>query len=163
MDKISSTKTNKRSWFSKDRKTCFISCAPNDRYFNRKLKEVQETFLKESKEYLEQHDSALLYSIKNQPLPKRVKTTSKPKEEETLKEDSELDKYQKEREQKRKEELVKRTQISAAKPFSFFETGKKDPCRGMGWVDAHESINRGRLGHSQSWKYKEKKKYNYYG
>ena len=86
MDKISSTKTNKRSWFGKDRKTCFISCVPNDRYFNGKLKEVQETFLKESKEYLEQYDQVLLSSIQNQPLPKHVKTTSKPKEEKTLKE-----------------------------------------------------------------------------
>ena len=158
MDKISSTKTNKRSWFGKDRKTCFISCVPNDRYFNGKLKEVQETFLKESKEYLEQYDPALLSSIQNQPLPKRVKTTSKPKEEKTLKEDNELDRYQKEREQKRKEDLVKRTQISVAKPFSFSETGKKDPCRGMRWVNPFESINQTRLGHSQSWRGNKSKK-----
>ena len=158
MDKISSTKTNKRSWFGKDRKTCFISCVPNDRYFNGKLKEVQETFLKESKEYLEQYDQVLLSSIQNQPLPKHVKTTSKPKEEKTLKEDNELDKYQKEREQKRKEELVKRTQISVAKPFSFSETGKKDPCRGMRWVNPFESINQTRLGHSQSWRGNKSKK-----
>ena len=158
MDKISSTKTNKRSWFSKDRKTCFISCVPNDRYFNGKLKEVQETFLKESKEYLEQYDPVLLSSIQNQPLPKRVKTTSKPKEEETLKEDNELDKYQKERGQKRKEELVKRTQISVAKPFSFSEIGKKDPCRGMRWVNPFESVNQTRLGHSQSWRDNKSKK-----
>jgi hypothetical protein len=121
MDKISSTKTNKRSWFGKDRKTCFISCVPNDRYFNGKLKEVQETFLKESKEYLEQYDPVLLSSIQSQLLPKRVKTTSKPKEEETLKEDNELDKYQKEREQKRKEELVKRTQISMEISYPFIQ------------------------------------------
>jgi hypothetical protein len=158
MDKISSTKTNKRSWFGKDRKTCFISCVPNDRYFNGKLKEVQETFLKESKEYLEQYDPVLLCSIQNQPLPKRVKTTSKPKEEKTLKEDNELDRYQKEREQKRKEDLVKRTQISVAKPFSFSETGKKDPCRGMRWVNPFESINQTRLGHSQSWRGNKSKK-----
>ena len=158
MDKISSTKTNKRSWFGKDRKTCFISCVPNDRYFNGKLKEVQETFLKESKEYLEQYDPVLLCSIQNQPLPKLVKTTSKPKEEKTLKEDNELDRYQKEREQKRKEELVKRTQINVAKPFSFSETGKKDPCRGMRWVNPFESINQTRLGHSQSWRGNKSKK-----
>ena len=158
MDKISSTKTNKRSWFGKDRKTCFISCVPNDRYFNGKLKEVQETFLKESKEYLEQYDPVLLCSIQNQPLPKRVKTTSKPKEEKTLKEDNELDRYQKEREQKRKEDLVKRTQISVAKPFSFSEIGKKDPCRGMRWVNPFESVNQTRLGHSQSWRDNKSKK-----
>ena len=91
-------------------------------------------------------------------MPKRVKTTSKPKEEKTLKEDNELDKYQKEREQKRKEELVKRTQISVAKPFSFSEIGKKDPCRGMRWVNPFESINQRRLGHSQSWRGNKSKK-----
>ena len=78
--------------------------------------------------------------------------------EETLNEDNELDKYQKEREQKRKEELVKRTQISVAKPFSFSETGKKDPCRGMRWVNPFESINQTRLGHSQSWRGNKSKK-----
>ena len=154
MDKISSTKTNKRSWFGKDRKTCFISCVPNDRYFNGKLKEVQETFLNESNKYLDQHDPGLLYNIKNKPLPKKQKKTII----KTSREDSELDKYQKEREQKRKEELVKRTQISVAKPFSFSETGKKDPCRGMRWVNPFESINQTRLGHSQSWRGNKSKK-----
>ena len=153
-DKISSIKKEKRSWFGKDRKTSFRSCNPNDRYFNGKLKEVQETFLKESSKYLEQHDPGLLYNIKNKPLPKKQKKTII----KTSREDNELDKYQKEREQKRKEELVKRTQISVAKPFSFSETGKKDPCRGMRWVNPFESINQTRLGHSQSWRGNKSKK-----
>ena len=154
MDKISSTKTNKRSWFGKDRKTSFRSCNPNDRYFNARIKEAQETFLNESNKYLEQHDPGLLYNIKNKPLPKKQKKTII----KTSREDNELDKYQKEREQKRKEELVKRTQISVAKPFSFSETGKKDPCRGMRWVNPFESINQTRLGHSQSWRGNKSKK-----
>ena len=147
-DKISSIKKEKRSWFGKDRKTSFRSCNPNDRYFNGKLKEVQETFLNESNKYLEQHDPGLLYNIKNKPLPKKQKKTII----KTSREDNELKKYQKEREQKRKEELVKRTQISVAKPFSFSETGKKDPCRGMRWVNPFESINQTSLGHSQGWR-----------
>jgi len=153
-DKISSIKKEKRSWFGKDRKTSFRSCNPNDRYFNARIKEVQETFLKESNKYLEQHDPGLLSSIKNKPLPKKQKKTII----KTSREDNELDKYQKEREQKRKEELVKRTQISVAKPFSFSETGKKDPCRGMRWVNPFESINQTRLGHSQSWRGNKSKK-----
>ena len=107
-DKISSIKKEKRSWFGKDRKTSFRSCNPNDRYFNARIKEVQETFLNESSKYLEQHDPGLLYNIKNKLLPKKQKKTII----KTSREDNELDKYQKEREQKRKEELVKRTQIS---------------------------------------------------
>ena len=158
-DKISSIKKEKRSWFGKDRKTSFRSCNPNDRYFNARIKEVQETFLNESNKYLEQHDPGLLYNIKNKPLPKKQKKTII----KTSREDNELDKYQKEREQKRKEEMVKRTQINVAKPFSFSETGKKDPCRGMRWVNGFDSINKGRLGHSQSFKYKKERKYEYYG
>ena len=153
-DKISSIKKEKRSWFGKDRKTSFRSCNPNDRYFNARIKEVQETFLNESSKYLEQHDPGLLYNIKNKLLPKKQKKTII----KTSREDNELDKYQKEREQKRKEELVKRTQISVAKPFSFSETGKKDPCRGMRWVNPFESINQTRLGHSQSWRGNKSKK-----
>jgi len=153
-DKISSIKKEKRSWFGKDRKTSFRSCNPNDRYFNARIKEVQETFLKESSKYLEQHDPGLLYNIKNKPLPKKQKKTII----KTSREDNELDKHQKEREQKRKEELVKRTQISVAKPFSFSEIGKKDPCRGMRWVNPFESINQTRLGHSQSWRGNKSKK-----
>ena len=153
-DKISSIKKEKRSWFGKDRKTSFRSCNPNDRYFNARIKEAQETFLNESNKYLEQHDPGLLYNIKNKPLPKKQKKTIV----KTSREDNELDKYQKEREQKRKEELVKRTQISVAKPFSFSETGKKDPCRGMRWVNPFESINQTRLGHSQTWRDNKSKK-----
>jgi len=153
-DKISSIKKEKSSWFGKDRKTSFRSCNPNDRYFNARIKEAQETFLNESNKYLEQHDPGLLYNIKNKPLPKKQKKTII----KTSREDSELDKYQKEREQKRKEEQVKRTQISVAKPFSFSETGKKDPCRGMRWVNPFESINQRRLGHSQSWRDNKSKK-----
>ena len=153
-DKISSIKKEKRSWFGKDRKTSFRSCNPNDRYFNARIKEVQETFLNESSKYLEQHDPGLLYNIKNKLLPKKQKKTII----KTSREDNELDKYQKEREQKRKEELVKRTQISVAKPFSFSEIGKKDPCRGMRWVNPFESINQTRLGHSQSWRGNKSKK-----
>jgi hypothetical protein len=153
-DKISSIKKEKRSWFGKDRKTSFRSCNPNDRYFNARIKEAQETFLNESNKYLEQHDPGFLYNIKNKPLPKKQKKTII----KTSREDNELDKYQKEREQKRKEDLVKRTQISVAKPFSFSETGKKDPCRGMRWVNPFESINQTRLGHSQSWRGNKSKK-----
>ena len=153
-DKISSIKKEKRSWFGKDRKTSLRSAIPNNRYFNARIKEAQETFLNESNKYLEQHDPGLLYNIKNKPLPMEQKKTII----KTSREDNELDKYQKEREQKRKEELVKRTQISVAKPFSFSETGKKGPCRGMRWVNPFESINQTRLGHSQSWRGNKSKK-----
>jgi len=49
------------------------------------------------------------------------------------------------------------------KPLSFSAGAKKDPCRGMRFVNPNESINKGKLGHSQTWKYKKQKKYEYYG
>ncbi len=45
----------------------------------------------------------------------------------------------------------------------FSAAPKKDPNCGMGWVDPFTSINQGKLGHSQSWKFKSSKKYEYYG
>ena len=32
----------------------------------------------------------------------------------------------------------------------------------MGWVNAYETINKGKLGYAQSWKYQKKRKYHYY-
>ena len=77
---------------------------------------------------------------------------------------NELEAYHKQREEKRKQELLdKRSQISLVKPLSFSAGAKKDPCRGMRFVNPNESINKGKLGHSQTWKYKKQKKYEYYG
>jgi len=80
---------------------------------------------------------------------------------EDVKKEDELSRYQKQREMERKKKLdqLKQHQLRPIK----FETHRKDPCRGMGWVDARSSINTGKLGHSQSWKFKREKKYDYYG
>jgi len=77
-----------------------------------------------------------------------------------VKQENELSKYQKEREIERKKKLNKLRQ-DQNKTIKF-ETFRKDPHRGMGWVDARSSINTGKLGHSQSWKHKKEKKYVYY-
>jgi len=63
--KISPVKKDKSSWFGKDRTTTFRSAISNNAYFNGKIKEVQETFIHQNKEYLEQHNPELLYSLKN--------------------------------------------------------------------------------------------------
>ena len=70
----------------------------------------------------------------------------------------ELQQYLEDRSRQIKEELVKRTQISVAKPFSFFLNREKDPCRGMRWVNPFESINQTRLGHFQTWRDNKSKK-----
>ena len=182
-DLISSIKRDKQSWFGLDRTTKFQSVEPNHRYFTGLVHQVVDSFVTSTKDYLLEKDPALLYSMKNKPLPKKYQekvaadnTAATPeiiseKKEEMIKEAVEkvvqvlnpLDQYQEDMKKKRQEQLDKRSQISIGSPLRFSATVKKDPDRGMSWVDAHESINRGRLGHSQSWKYKEKKKYNYYG
>ena len=161
---------NKKNWFSKERKTKFRAVEPTHRYFMSQIKKETNLYLTEHKEELLQHHPDIYYSMQGKKLPKKyqktvatevVATTNSVPDEIRQ---NELDAYQKQREEQRKhEQLDKRSQISIGNPLRFSATVKKDPDRGMSWVDAHESINRGRLGHSQSWKYKEKKKYNYYG
>lgn len=46
------------------------------------------------------------------------------------------------RDRQRKEELAKQNKVSVTKPFTFSNVGKKDPCRGMGWVNPFEPIDR---------------------
>ena len=63
---------------------------------------------------------------------------------------------------KRQLELEKQRQPSLASKIVFSSRPKKDPRRGMCWVTASGPINQGKLGHSQSWKFKSPKKYEYY-
>jgi len=73
---------------------------------------------------------------------------------------NELEKLQKQREMDRKKKLDQLRQ-EQVRPIQF-QGYKKDPHRGMAFVSCHEPINKGKLGHSQSWKYKKEKKYVYY-
>jgi len=45
--------------------------------------------------------------------------------------------------------------------FKFNEVKKDLSCR-MSFVNPYKSINQNSLGHSQSWRFKKQKKYNYY-
>jgi hypothetical protein len=174
-DLISSIKRDKQSWFGNDRKTNFKSAEPNHRYFMGKIKEEVESFLTENKTYLLEHNPALLYTMRGQPVPKKYldkvaagntvatsETISEKKEkviEEVVQVRSELDQYQEDLKRKRQEQLDKRTQTSVEKQSLFLVRPKKDPHRGMCWVDPYPSINQGRLGHSQVWTEKKPKRY----
>ena len=70
-DKISLIRLNKRNWFGKDRKTKFRFAEPTHNYFMSKIKEVTEDFLTENKDYLLEHNPALLYTMRNKPVPKK--------------------------------------------------------------------------------------------
>ena len=161
---------NKRNWFSKERKTTFRFCEPNHRYFMSQIKKETNLFVTTNKEEFLHHHPDNYYSMLVNKLPKKYQKTIATKVVATTNSVStetrqnELDAYQKDREEKRKQELLdKRSQISLVKPLSFSAGAKKDPCCGMRFVNPYESINQDRLGHSQTWKYKKQKKYEYYG
>ena len=161
---------NKKNWFSKERKTTFRAVEPTHRYFMSQIKKETNLFLTEHKEQLLQNHPDIYYSMQGKKLPKKYQKTVATEVVATTNfvpdeiRQNELDAYQKQREEQRKQEqLDKRSQISLVKPLSFSAGPKKDPCRGMRFVNPFESINQGRLGHSQTWKYKKEKKYEYYG
>jgi len=77
--------------------------------------------------------------------------------------DDELKNYleQKKLEQKFEIERLRKEEKDPVINFKFNEV-KKDLNCGMGFVNPFKSINQHSLGHSQSWRFKKQKKYNYY-
>jgi hypothetical protein len=176
-NKISVVKRDKKNWFNLERRSKFLSVNPNHRYFTYKIKEITESFLNNNKEYLLKNDPALLYSMRGKPVPKKYQNFKADlqgkddvseivnKESKNLNQSEprdELDCYQEEI-KKRKEDLIfKRSQKNVVPPKVFFTHCRKDPHRGMGWVNAYEPINKGKLGYAQSWKYQKERKHRYY-
>ena len=75
--------------------------------------------------------------------------------------DDELKNYLEQKKLERKIE-IEQLRKEQEEPKIKFETVKKDLNCGMGFVNPFKSINQHSLGHSQSWKFKKQKKYNYY-
>ena len=77
--------------------------------------------------------------------------------------DDELKNYleQKKLERKIEIEQLRKDEKDPKINFKFNEV-KKDLNCGMGFVNANVTINQNSLGHSQSWRFKKQKKYNYY-
>src|SRR6056300_1597801 len=77
--------------------------------------------------------------------------------------DDELKNYieQKKLERKIEIEQLRKEEKDPKINFKFNEV-KKDLNCGMGFVNPHSMINQNSLGHSQSWRFKKQKKYNYY-
>jgi len=77
--------------------------------------------------------------------------------------DDELKEYmqQKKLEQKSEIEQLRKEEKDPKINFKFSEV-KKDLNCGMGFVNPNITINQNSLGHSQSWRFKKHKKYNYY-
>lgn len=77
--------------------------------------------------------------------------------------DDELKNYIEQKKLERKIEIkqLRKEEKDPKINFKFSEV-KKDLNCGMGFVNPHSAINQNSLGHSQSWRFKKKKKYNYY-
>jgi hypothetical protein len=75
--------------------------------------------------------------------------------------DDELKNYIEQKKLERKIE-IEQLRKEQEEPKIKFETVKKDLNCGMGFVNPHRMINQNSLGHSQSWRFKKQKKYNYY-
>ena len=165
--RISSLKKNKRHWI-KNRKSAGVKRNLNNRYFMRTIKKVTNDFLSVHGESIKKEKPELYYSMINRPLPKKFKKADqiKPVEVKTVTPNpsiqNELSNYLKQREFERK---VKAEEIRDVQKESIklsFSEPRKDPNRGMRFVNAFGPINTGRFGHSQSWKYKKEKKRSYY-
>ena len=153
---------------------------PNKRYFNGEVKRLTQEMKNDlCTEELKQKDPALYFSILGKKMPKKYlklyETKAKTKEdkvsvsteikkdqvEETSK-DNELQEYQKKRDRERAEQLEKDRKKDNQIVFNVVEPIRKDPNRGMRFVNCSEPVNRGRLGHSKAFLYKANKTYKYY-
>tara|TARA_B110000305_G_scaffold221106_1_gene263495 strand:+ start:140 stop:754 length:615 start_codon:yes stop_codon:yes gene_type:complete len=77
--------------------------------------------------------------------------------------DDEPKEYMKQKKLERKIEIeqLRKEDKNPKIDFKFNEV-KKDLNCGMGFVNPYKMINQNSLGHSQSWRFKKQKKYNYY-
>jgi len=153
---------------------------PNKRYFNGEVKRLTQEMKNDlCTEELKKKDPALYFSILGKKMPKKylklyetkaevketkvsVSTEIKKDQVEETSKDNELQEYQKKRYRERAEQLEKDRKKDNQIVFNVVEPIRKDPNRGMRFVNCSEPVNRGRLGHSKAFLYKANKTYKYY-
>ena len=154
--KVSYYARNKRLFLSNARyKSMYrIKTKPTftNAFFNTLIKEECSNFLKENGEHIKKENPTLYKSITEKTL---AAETSKPEEVKEKTSYSELDEYQKMKDAQRKAELEKAREKLKKEVTIKFTKPKFDWSVYGGWVNAHESVNKGRLGSTQEWK-KEK-------
>jgi hypothetical protein len=155
--KISYYARNKRTFLSNPRykSSGRVKTKPT---FNQLIKDTHNQLIEKWGPYLEVNDPALYESMTGKKAKTPVVEVSESKEE-VKKIDTpydELDAYQKKRDAERKAELDKAREKLKKKEVKFnFITPRKDWSIYGGWVNAHEPVNKGRLGSTQEWR-KEK-------
>jgi hypothetical protein len=126
--------------------------------FNQLIKDTHNQLIEKWGPYMEVNNPALYESMTGKKAKKPVVEFSESKEE-IKKIDTpydELDAYQKKRDAERKVELEKAREKLKKKEVKFnFIRPQKDWSIYGGWVNAHEPVNKGRLGSTQEWR-KEK-------
>ena len=153
---------------------------PNKRYFNGEVKRLTQEMKNDlCTEELKQKDPALYFSLLGKKMPKKYlklyETKAEPKKDkvsvsteikkdkaEDTSKNNELLEYQKKRDRERAEQLEKDRKKDKQIVFNVVEPIRKDPNRGMRFVNCSEPINKGRLGHSKTFLYKANKTYKYY-
>jgi len=153
---------------------------PNNRYFNGEVKRLTQEMKNDlCTEELKQKDPALYFSILGKKMPKKylklyeakaevkedkvsVTTEIKKDQVEETSKDNELLEYQKKRDRERAEQLEKDRKKDNQIVFNVVEPIRKDPNRGMRFVNCSEPINKGRLGNYKTIIYKVNKSYKYY-
>ena len=125
---------------------------------NQLIKDTQNKFIEEWGPYMEVNNPALYESMTGKKAKKKVIEVSDSREEVKKIDTSydDLDAYQKKREAERKAELEKAREKLKKKEVKFnVVRPQKDWSIYGGWVNAHEPVNKGRLGSTQEWR-KEK-------
>jgi hypothetical protein len=156
--KISYYARNKRTFLSNPRykSSGRVKTKPT---FNQLIKDTHNQLIEKWGTYMEVNDPSLYESLTGKKARKSVIEVSDSKEE-VKKIDTpydELDAYQKKRDAERKAELDKAREKLKKKEVKFnFITPRKDWSIYGGWVNAHEPVNKGRLGSTQEWKKEEK-------
>ena len=148
--------------------TFCMKTKPNKRYFNGEVKRLTQEMKNDlCTEELKQKDPALYFSILGKKMPKKylklyetkaevkevkvsVSTEIKKDQVEETSKDNELLEYQKKRDRERAEQLEKERKKDKQIVFNVVEPIRKDPNRGMRFVNCSEPINKGRLGHSKA-------------
>ena len=150
--RISSLKKNKKHWL-KGRKSAGVKTNLNNHYFMRLIKKANDDFLSAHGDRIKKENPEVYYSMKNKPLPKKYK-----------KPDKLLTPVNAHLEYKTVDipKVVKKVEEKKEIPTLKFTTIKKDPYCRMRWVNPFTPTNVGRLGHSQVFKFKKERKYNYY-
>ena len=126
--------------------------------FNQLIKDTHNQLIEKWGPYLEVNDHALYESMTGKKAKKPVFEFSESKEEVKKIDTSydDLDAYQKKKDAEREAQLEKEREKLKKKEVKFnVVRPQKDWSIYGGWVNAHEPVNKGRLGSTQEWR-KEK-------